>query len=69
MTWWALLFALSMLARYEPESWTNYMDRNTSANAVPLEAVFDRALHTCPNATQPKLILVSSCVAAGCSGW
>jgi hypothetical protein len=59
LAWWALLFALSMLARYEPESWTSYMDRNSSANAVPLEAVLDRALHTCPELISHTIQAVS----------
>lgn len=59
LAWWALLFALSMLARYEPESWTTYMDRNTSANAVPLEAALDRGLHTCPELISHAIQAVS----------
>jgi hypothetical protein len=59
LAWWALLFALSMLARYEPESWTSCMDRNTSANAVPLEAALDRALHTCPELISHAIQAVS----------
>ena len=48
LTWWALLFALSMLARYEPASWTSNLDVDVSPNAVPLEAALDEALGTCP---------------------
>jgi hypothetical protein len=48
LIWWALLFALSMLARYEPASWTSSLDVDVSPNAVPLEAVLDEALDTCP---------------------
>jgi hypothetical protein len=48
LTWWALLFALSMLARYEPASWTSNLDLNASPNAVPLHTALDEALGTCP---------------------
>jgi hypothetical protein len=36
LAWWALLFALSMLARYEPASWISALDADASPNAVPL---------------------------------
>lgn len=48
LAWWAMLFTLSMLARYEPSSWTEHLDVDTSANAVPLETALERALDTCP---------------------
>lgn len=48
LAWWAILFALSMLARYEPASWTNHIDVDISPNAVPLETVLEQALDTCP---------------------
>jgi hypothetical protein len=48
LAWWALLFTLSMLARYEPASWTSHLARDESANAVPIEAALDGGLHTCP---------------------
>jgi hypothetical protein len=48
LAWWAILFALSMLARYQPETWTAYLDVDKCAYAVPLETLLDRALVTCP---------------------
>ena len=48
LAWWALLFALSMLARYEPASWVSNLDVDASPNAIPLEAALDEALGTCP---------------------
>jgi hypothetical protein len=48
LAWWAILFALSMLARYQPDTWTYYLDVDKCAYAVPLEALLDRALATCP---------------------
>jgi len=48
LAWWAVLFALSMLARYEPAAWTTHLSVDSSADAVPLETILDRALETCP---------------------
>jgi YaaC-like protein len=48
LAWWAILYALSMLARYEPASWTRHIDVDLCANAVPLETALDQALDTCP---------------------
>jgi hypothetical protein len=48
LAWWSILFALSMLARYQPETWTAYLDVDKSPYAVPLETLLDRALLTCP---------------------
>src|SRR6266545_1277041 len=48
LTWWAVLYALSMLARYEPASWTDHLDVDQSRNAVPLETALGLALDTCP---------------------
>ena len=48
LAWWALLYALSMLARYEPDSWTVHLTIDTSPTAVPLETALARALDTCP---------------------
>jgi YaaC-like protein len=48
LAWWALLYTLSMLARYEPASWSTHLERDSSPNAIAIEAALDRALHTCP---------------------
>lgn len=37
MTWWAVLYALSSLARYVPAAWTHVLNRDGSALAVPIE--------------------------------
>jgi hypothetical protein len=37
MTWWAVLLALSSLARYHPATWTKAIDPDRSALTVPLE--------------------------------
>jgi hypothetical protein len=36
ITWWALLYALSMLARYEPAAWFRALDYDSSPWAAPL---------------------------------
>lgn len=48
LAWWALLFALSMIARYEPSSWTRHLDVDAEATAVKLESMLSLALDTCP---------------------
>lgn len=37
ITWWLVLYALSMLARYHPREWTAMIDVDRSPLAVPLE--------------------------------
>lgn len=46
--WWALLFGLSMRARYEPEGWARDLDVDHSHIAVPLEEALETALRICP---------------------
>ena len=48
VVWWAILFRLSMLARYEPEAWIQIIDVNMSADAVPVEHLLDTALTSVP---------------------
>ena len=49
MTWWALLYGLSMLARYHPAEWTAALQVDESAETVPLEAALDQALNAVPH--------------------
>lgn len=49
MVWWSALFSLSMLARYEPSSWTQIIDVNASHHAVPIEYLLDTALDAVPD--------------------
>jgi hypothetical protein len=46
--WWALLFALSMRARYDPQGWTRDLDPDQSARAVVLETMLDMSMGICP---------------------
>lgn len=48
LAWWALLFALSMVARYEPASWTRHLDVDAEFTAVKLASALNLALDTCP---------------------
>jgi hypothetical protein len=48
LVWWAILFRLSMLARYEPEAWDAITDVNTSADAVPIEHLLGCAMSSIP---------------------
>jgi hypothetical protein len=48
MTWWAVLFALSALARYHPVEWVAALDADGSAEAVVLELALDVALEVVP---------------------
>lgn len=54
LSWWAVLFAMSMLARYQPDRWTTYINVNTSKDAVAVEFLLDTALKAVP-----ELILAS----------
>jgi YaaC-like Protein len=48
LTWWALLFGLSMLARYEPAGWAKVLDVESSELAVPLGQLLETALERVP---------------------
>jgi hypothetical protein len=48
MLWWVLLFALSMVARYDPELWIDALNVNDSVLAVPLEGVLRTAVARVP---------------------
>ncbi|WP_436528230.1 YaaC family protein [Actinoplanes sp. HUAS TT8] len=48
MAWWATLFALSMLARYHPESWAGHIAVDASKDAVSIERLLTEALTAVP---------------------
>lgn len=48
MIWWALLYALSSLARYEPAEWVAALDVDRSLLAVDLESTLATAEATVP---------------------
>jgi hypothetical protein len=49
LLWWALLFGLSLLARYEPVAWQAALNPDASELAVPLEELLDNALEIVPD--------------------
>lgn len=53
--WWAVLFSLSMLARYHPNRWMRMLDLDNSVEAEPLRALLAQA-----HADLPWLILVEA---------
>jgi hypothetical protein len=48
LLWWGALFALSMLARYEPSAWVESLNTDRSPWAVPLQTLLDHALDALP---------------------
>ena len=48
MAWWAVLFTLSMLARYEPSQWGAHVNVNESPVATKLEDLLRGALRVVP---------------------
>jgi hypothetical protein len=60
LTWWGLLFALSMLARYEPAGWTAALDLDHSELAAPLRHLLDIALTRVPELVLGALLDASA---------
>ncbi|MFI1259259.1 YaaC family protein [Streptomyces netropsis] len=48
MAWWAVLYVLSMLARYEPAIWAAHISIDGSRHAVPIERLLERAVAELP---------------------
>jgi hypothetical protein len=48
LTWWAMLFSMSMLARYQPSTWMGMLNVDRSGDAVPLEMLLQSALSIVP---------------------
>jgi hypothetical protein len=49
MTWWAILYVLSILARYHPDEWARHIAVDRSSAAVPLEGMLEAALYVVPH--------------------
>jgi hypothetical protein len=47
---WAVLLALSSLARYEPAVWSKVLDIDRSAEATPIEHLLGEAIGSVPAA-------------------
>lgn len=56
MVWWALLFALSHLARYQPAAWTEALDPVRSTLAVPIETTLAFAREVMPHLIYHELV-------------
>jgi hypothetical protein len=56
MTWWALLFAFSMMARYEPVAWTASLDLDKTETAPLLQLVLDTGLKVVPRLVLDALV-------------
>jgi hypothetical protein len=48
MTWWAILFLLSTLARYEPAGWSVFLNNERSVISTELQGSLDLALDRLP---------------------
>ncbi|MGW0703343.1 YaaC family protein [Streptomyces sp. NPDC002867] len=48
MAWWAVLYTLSMLARYQPATWVKLISVDDSPHAVPIERLLERAISHLP---------------------
>lgn len=48
MAWWAVLYTLSVLARYEPSTWVKLISIDDSQHAVPIERPLERAINHLP---------------------
>jgi hypothetical protein len=48
MAWWAVLYTLSMLARYQPAEWAAHIDIDSSHHAAAIEKLLKEALDIVP---------------------
>ncbi|MGW3410493.1 YaaC family protein [Streptomyces sp. NPDC000888] len=49
LAWWAALFGLSILARYEPDAWAEIIDIDGSPTANAVEHLLDQAIVVVPH--------------------
>jgi hypothetical protein len=54
--WWVLLFAMSILARYDPALWSSALDLDRSDQAVVLGVMLDEALTAVPKLVADALL-------------
>jgi hypothetical protein len=60
IAWWAVLFALSMMARYEPSNWANMISIDSSSDANAIENLLDQALIVVPHLVLEAIAIASS---------
>jgi hypothetical protein len=56
MVWWAVLYSLSHLARYQPASWTAALDPVESPLATPIEGALAYAREVMPQVVYSELL-------------
>ena len=56
LTWWVLLFGLSMLARYEPAGWMRALDYDQSELAAPLDRLLATGIERVPELVVDALL-------------
>jgi hypothetical protein len=56
MTWWLLLFGLSIFARYHPGLWAGALRVDQSPTAVPLEAILESGLESLPRLVYDQVL-------------
>jgi hypothetical protein len=49
MTWWLLLYVLSMISRYRPGPWNKLLDLDKSEYAVSLDYALEEAISVLPH--------------------
>ena len=49
MTWWTLLYAFSMISRYQPLKWAEALDLDKSRNAAVVQYALENALEVLPH--------------------
>lgn len=59
MAWWGVLYALSMMTRYQPAEWTTLIDVNRTEQATAIEFVLDTALDAAPDLVDEAIDLVA----------
>jgi hypothetical protein len=59
LIWWAISYALSMLARYEPNVWLDRISISSSADATAVEYFLNQAITIVPETIHRAIIEVS----------
>lgn len=60
LIWWAVLYSLSMLARYEPTEWVERTSINQSADANAIEYLLGESLVVLPELIHRTLLYVAA---------
>ncbi len=59
LVWWAISYALSMLARYEPNVWLDRISIGSSADATAIEYALNQAIVMVPEVIHRAIVAVS----------